>query len=150
MRVKWIFAVIKNIAKARDPGNEVVLFNMVFPKEFMNLCRQPVAWGAKFSYNSFAILMKLLPSGQNLVTFQSKMIPSHVTSKHAQMVRISGRLQFTDHNLWVKETILYLGIEFKSCCNFEKILTFSLARGFDLFLSLGVTTPLTTPVMGIS
>ena len=31
-----------------------------------------------------------------------------------------------------------------------KILTFSLARGFDLVLSSGVTTPLITPVMGIS
>ena len=28
--------------------------------------------------------------------------------------------------------------------------TFSLARGFDLVLSLGVTIPLITPVMGIS
>ena len=72
MRVKWIFAVIKNITKARDPGNEVVLFNMNFPKEFMNLCRQPVAQGATFFYNSFAILMKLLPSGQNLVTFSKQ------------------------------------------------------------------------------
>ena len=33
---------------------------------------------------------------------------------------------------------------------FEKILTFSLVRGFDLVLSLGVITPLITPVMGIS
>ena len=33
---------------------------------------------------------------------------------------------------------------------FEKILTFSLARGFDLDLSLGVTNPMITPVMGIS
>ena len=32
----------------------------------------------------------------------------------------------------------------------EKILIFSLARGFDLVLSLGVTTPLINPVMGIS
>ena len=30
------------------------------------------------------------------------------------------------------------------------MLTLSLARGFDLVLSLGVTTPLITPVMGIS
>ena len=32
----------------------------------------------------------------------------------------------------------------------EKILIFSLARGFDLVLSLGVTTPLINPVMGVS
>ena len=34
--------------------------------------------------------------------------------------------------------------------HFENILTFTLARGFDLVLSLGVTVPLITPVMGIS
>ena len=34
--------------------------------------------------------------------------------------------------------------------DFEKILTFSPARGFDLVLSFGVSTPLITPVMGIS
>ena len=33
---------------------------------------------------------------------------------------------------------------------FQKILTFSVARGFDLVISLGVMTPLITPVMGIS
>ena len=38
----------------------------------------------------------------------------------------------------------------KLTIDFEKILTFSLARGFDLVLSLGLTTPLITPVMGIS
>ena len=45
MRAKRNFAVIKNIGKARDPRNEVALFIMNFPKEFMNLtpCRQPVA-----------------------------------------------------------------------------------------------------------
>ena len=69
MRAKRIFAVIKNIGKARDPENEVVLFNMNFPKEFMNLTlfRQPAALGTIFFYNSFAMLIKLLPSGQNLV-----------------------------------------------------------------------------------
>ena len=36
MRAKTIFATIKNIGKARDPGNEVDLFNMNFPKEFMD------------------------------------------------------------------------------------------------------------------
>ena len=34
--------------------------------------------------------------------------------------------------------------------DFEKILIFRLANGFDLILSLGVTTPLITPVIGIS
>ena len=34
--------------------------------------------------------------------------------------------------------------------DFDKILTFSLASGFDLDLSVGVTTPLITSVMGIS
>ena len=69
MRAKRIFAVIKNTGKARDPGKEVVLFNMSFPKEFMDLtlCRQPVAWGTTFFYNSFAMQIKLLPSGQDLV-----------------------------------------------------------------------------------
>ena len=42
------------------------------------------------------------------------------------------------------------GKDQKLTTDFEKILTFSLARGFDLVLSLGVTTPLITPVMGIS
>ena len=37
----------------------------------------------------------------------------------------------------------------KLTTDFE-ILNFSLARGFDLVLSLGVTTTLLTPVMGIS
>ena len=32
----------------------------------------------------------------------------------------------------------------------RELLTFCLARGFDFVLSLGVTTPLITPVMGIS
>ena len=36
----------------------------------------------------------------------------------------------------------------KTKCGFDKILTFSVARGFDFVLSLGVTTPLITPVMG--
>ena len=69
MRTKRIFAVIKNIGKTRDPGNEVVLFNMNFPKEFMDLIlyRQSVAWGTTFFYNSFAMLIKLLPCRQNLV-----------------------------------------------------------------------------------
>ena len=34
--------------------------------------------------------------------------------------------------------------------DFEKILTFSVARGFDLVISLGVMTPLLTTVTGIS
>ena len=38
----------------------------------------------------------------------------------------------------------------KCTADFEKILTFSLAGGFDLVLSLGVTTPFIFPVMGIS
>ena len=42
------------------------------------------------------------------------------------------------------------GKDYKLKTDFEKILTFSLAREFDLVLSLGVTTPLITPVMGIS
>ena len=42
------------------------------------------------------------------------------------------------------------GKELKLTTDFEKILTFSLARGFDLVLSLGVTTPLITQVMDIS
>ena len=41
------------------------------------------------------------------------------------------------------------GKDWKLTTGFEKILTFSLARGFDLVLSLGVTTLLVTPVMGI-
>ena len=70
MRAKRIFAVIKHTGKSRDPGKEVVLFNMNFSKEFMDLtlCRQPVALGKIFFYNSFAMLMKLLRgSEQNLV-----------------------------------------------------------------------------------
>ena len=42
------------------------------------------------------------------------------------------------------------GKDLKLTTYFEKILTFSLAKGFDLALSLGVTTALITPVMGIS
>ena len=38
----------------------------------------------------------------------------------------------------------------KLTTGFEKILTFCLARGFDLVLSLTVTTPFITPVMDIS
>ena len=74
MRAKRIFAVIKITGRARGPGNEVVLFNMNFPKDFMNLnlWRQPVAWGTIFFYNSFRMLMKLLRSGQNLVAYISK------------------------------------------------------------------------------
>ena len=41
------------------------------------------------------------------------------------------------------------GKDWKLTTDFEKILTFSLARGFDLDLSLGVATPLINPVMGI-
>ena len=47
----------------------------------------------------------------------------------------------------IKHNISYNKIQY---IYFEKILTFSLARGFDLVLSLGVTTPLITPVMDIS
>ena len=36
------------------------------------------------------------------------------------------------------------GKDYKLTTDFEKILTFSLAREFDLVLSLGVTTPLIT------
>ena len=42
------------------------------------------------------------------------------------------------------------GKDYKLTTDFEKILTFSLAREFDLVLSLGVTTPLITPAMAIS
>ena len=42
------------------------------------------------------------------------------------------------------------GKDYKLITDFEKILTFSLAREFDLVLSLGVTTPLITPAMAIS
>ena len=42
------------------------------------------------------------------------------------------------------------GKDYKLTTDFEKILAVSLARGFDLVLSLGVTTPLVTPVLGIS
>ena len=42
------------------------------------------------------------------------------------------------------------GKDYKLTTDFEKILTFSLARGFfDLVLSMGVTTTPITPVMGI-
>ena len=52
--------------------------------------------------------------------------------------------EFSNQALDCKETwILYT-------TDFEKILTFSLANGFDLVLSLGVTTPIITPVIGIS
>ena len=63
------FAVIKNIEKARDPGKEVILCNMNFPKEFMDLtfCSQPLAGEITAFYNLFAMLTKLLPSGQHLV-----------------------------------------------------------------------------------
>ena len=69
MKAKKIFDAIKNIGKARDPGNKVVLFNTNFRKEFMDLtlCRNPVAWGTTFFYNPFAMLRKLLRTGQNLV-----------------------------------------------------------------------------------
>ena len=43
-----------------------------------------------------------------------------------------------------------LGKDQKLTTDFMQILTFSLARRFDLVLSLGVTTALITPVMGIS
>ena len=42
------------------------------------------------------------------------------------------------------------GKDQKPITDFEKILTLSLARWLDLFLSLGVTAPLITPVMDIS
>ena len=42
------------------------------------------------------------------------------------------------------------GKDQKLTTDLEKILTFSLGRAFDLVLSLGVTTTLITPVMGIS
>ena len=41
------------------------------------------------------------------------------------------------------------GKDYKLTTDFEKILTFSLARGFDLVSSLGVMTPLITPVMAL-
>ena len=49
-----------------------------------------------------------------------------------------------------RKKMLYNGKDYKLTTDFETILTFSLARGFDLVLSLGVTTPLITLVMGIS
>ena len=42
------------------------------------------------------------------------------------------------------------GKDYKLTADVVKILTFSLAMGFDLVFSLGVTTPLIIPVMGIS
>ena len=42
------------------------------------------------------------------------------------------------------------GKDYKLTTDFVKILTFSLAREFDLVLSLGVMTPLITPAMAIS
>ena len=42
------------------------------------------------------------------------------------------------------------GKDQKLATDFEKIQTFWLTKGFDLVLSLGVTTPLITPAMGIS
>ena len=42
------------------------------------------------------------------------------------------------------------GKDYKPTTDFEKILTLSLVRGFDLVLPLAVTSPLITPVMGIS
>ena len=42
------------------------------------------------------------------------------------------------------------GKDQKLTTDFEKILTFSLASGFDLVLSLGVITPFITLVMGLS
>ena len=44
----------------------------------------------------------------------------------------------------------HTGEDEKLTTDFEKILTFSLSRGSDLVLSLVVTNPLITPVMGIS
>ena len=44
----------------------------------------------------------------------------------------------------------HTGKNYKVTTDFEKILTFSLATGFDLVLSFSVKTPLITPVMGIS
>ena len=41
-------------------------------------------------------------------------------------------------------------LEVKTSTDFDKILTFSLARRFDFVLSLGVTAPIITTVMGIS
>ena len=59
------------------------------------------------------MLMKLCPSEQNLVaTILKSKWPPHVTCKHAQMVHILGKLQFTDQNLLAKiKTMLYLGIQ---------------------------------------
>ena len=48
------------------------------------------------------------------------MNPSYVTCKHTQMVNISGRSQFTDHNLQAEKTILYFVIGYVSPCNFRK------------------------------
>ena len=42
------------------------------------------------------------------------------------------------------------GKDQKVTLDFEKIVTFSVESGFDLALSLGLTTPLITPVMGLS
>ena len=40
--------------------------------------------------------------------------------------------------------------DWKPTTDFDKMLTLSLARGFELVLPLGVTSPIITPVMGIS
>ena len=42
------------------------------------------------------------------------------------------------------------GKDQKLTTDFEKILTFSLVSGFDLVLSLSLTTPLITPFIGLS
>ena len=71
---------------------------MYFPKEFMDLtlCKQRVAWGTTFwnANETFTQWTKFSCSH-----FERKINPLHVTCKHAQMVHISGRSQFTDHNL---------------------------------------------------
>ena len=51
----------------------------------------------------------------------------------------------SEKSLFLNDT----GKDEKFTTDFDRILTFSLARGFDFVLSLGVTTPLITPVMGI-
>ena len=63
-----------------------------------------------------------------------------------QLTLAAGKDQLTPGKFGRYDT----GKDQKLTTDFVKILTFSLARGFDLVLSLGVTTPLITPVMGIS
>ena len=69
-------------------------------------------------------------------------------SLSANMKHHSNTLEVLKH---LREIVIpYVEAERKKIGNPDQFATFCLAREFDLILSLGVTTPLLTLVMGIS